>query len=75
MQTLMASPWLTLSSLVVPPLLVIALAYLCHRAVPCPRCGAWGRYYVGFFCELRTRVREIGPVCCKHCQTRFVFLV
>ena len=55
--------------------LVIWMACLCHRAVRCPRCGAGARYYVGFFSELRTKAREVGPVWCKRCHTRFVFLV
>jgi hypothetical protein len=74
MQTLVASPWIILSSIVGMSLLVIGVARLCHRLVACPHCGKCGRHYVGFFRELRTRVEQVGPVYCRHCHARFVFV-
>ena len=74
MPTLATSPWIALGGLVGLPLLVLWMARLCHRVVHCPHCGGRGRHYVGFFSELHTRAREIGPVHCKHCHARFVFM-
>lgn len=66
--------WLALGAWLLASLLVVWLAYRCHQVVPCPRCGLPGRYYVGWFRDLRPTVRTVGPVCCKRCQARFVFL-
>jgi hypothetical protein len=69
------SPWLVLGILLGLCLLVVGIACLCHRLVQCPHCGARARYYVGFFSEWHTRARAIGPVLCKRCQARFVFMI
>ena len=74
MQALAISPWIVFSSLAGLPLLIVWVARLCHRCVACPHCGKRGRHYVGFFRELRTRAEPIGPVYCRHCHTRFIFL-
>jgi hypothetical protein len=74
MRTVVASPWVVLSSLAGIPLLVVWVAHLCHRLTTCPHCGKCGRHYVGFFREWRTRPEQVGPVYCRHCHARFVFL-
>lgn len=74
MSAVITSGWLALSVLVSLPFLVVWIACLCHRLVYCPYCGGRSRQYVGFFSELRTHAREIGPVPCKHCQTPFMFV-
>ena len=74
MSTVAPILWLALGGVLGLPLMIIWLACLCHRPVNCPHCGIRGRYYVGFFSELRTRTRDIGPVYCKHCHARFVFI-
>jgi hypothetical protein len=74
MQTPAASPWMALGGLIGVSLVIVWMARMCHRLVHCPHCGAQSRHYVGFFSEWRNRAREIGPVRCKHCHTRFVFM-
>ncbi len=74
MQALVITPWVAVGGFVGLSLLVVWFARLCHRAIHCPHCGARGQHYVGFFSELRIRAREIGPVYCKHCHARFVFM-
>ena len=74
MHGLVTSPWLTLGAMVGLPLLVIWLARMSHRPVHCPYCGMGGQHYIGFFSELRPQAIEIGPVNCKRCYARFVFM-
>jgi hypothetical protein len=74
MQALAASSWIILASLAGLPLLVVWVACLCHRLVACPQCGKRSRHYVGFFREWRARAQSVGPVYCRYCHARFVFL-
>ena len=74
MSAVVTSGWFALGALVGLSLLVVWMACLCHRLVHCPYCGGRSRCYVGFFSELRTQAREIGPVPCKYCQTPFRFV-
>jgi hypothetical protein len=74
MSVLVASPWVILVSLAAVPVLVVWVAYLCHRLVTCPQCGKHSRHYVGFFRDMRVQAQPVGPVYCRYCHARFVFL-
>jgi hypothetical protein len=74
MPALVASPWIILGSVIGMLLLVVVVARLCHRLVACPHCGKQSHHYVGFCREWRAQAQRMGPVYCRYCQARFVFL-